>query len=279
MRRLRTWSVLALGLAALAAPAPAAAAIVDIVIDGSEIRFGVSLPGGIAADVSLEFEEVVGLSAANLGLGVEVINPLNLGFRARMPSGTSLPLALPILLRIEPPASGGLSFSGTANLEIHTHNLLFTALSPLRLFAAPVDGQFEDVTAGMGMGSYRAWGSRGDFSEFIIAIDLRSIDAVARGKFDSLQALLAEHEALITPAVFETLEDLVNAAEADYLAGSYVEAADTVAAFESAVEAASGSDIPDVWRSARDLVNVAGKLRGAADSLNFSIQLRRSSLL
>ena len=33
----------------------------------------------------------------------------------------------------------------------------------------------------------------------------------------------------------------------------------------------SGSAIPDLWRSARDSVNVAGLLRGAAETLRFSL--------
>ena len=35
----------------------------------------------------------------------------------------------------------------------------------------------------------------------------------------------------------------------------------------------SGSDIPEVWRAARDLDNVAGYLRAGADTLRFSLNL------
>ena len=273
------FAALACGLLLSPAALPAQG-IAGVIIDGSQVSVTVSLPGGIAADVLLRFEQVVGLSLANLGLGVGLVNPLDPALLARLPSGAgTIPVAFPVLLTIEPPASGGLSFSGLVSLELHTSNLLFTLGCPLRLFAAPAGGPFEDITSSMGMGSYRARGSRGDFSEFLIAIDLRSKDSVARGKFAALRARLDQAQPSIEPSVFTQLDDLLDSALAAYNARKYLQAADLVATFSLAVKAASGSGIPDVWRSARDLVNVAGGLRSAADSLVFSIQLRRSSLL
>ncbi len=44
-----------------------------------------------------------------------------------------------------------------------------------------------------------------------------------------------------------------------------------IESFESTVEQASSSEIPDVWRSSRDLTNVAGELRAAASTIRFSL--------
>jgi hypothetical protein len=38
-----------------------------------------------------------------------------------------------------------------------------------------------------------------------------------------------------------------------------------------AVKQQSGANIPDVWQASGSLVNVAGALRGAADTLKFSL--------
>jgi hypothetical protein len=40
------------------------------------------------------------------------------------------------------------------------------------------------------------------------------------------------------------------------------------------VVANSGSAIPNVWRSSRDLVNAAGLLRAAGETLRFSLGLQ-----
>jgi hypothetical protein len=38
----------------------------------------------------------------------------------------------------------------------------------------------------------------------------------------------------------------------------------------------SGAAIPDVWRSSRDVVNVAGDLRAGASTLKFSLLFKAS---
>src|SRR5688572_27984712 len=78
---------------------------------GNSISVAVSLPGDLGGDLTLSFEEVTGLSLANLDVSAEVINPNDSALRARLPSTLVVP-ALAILLRIEPPAAGSLSFTG-----------------------------------------------------------------------------------------------------------------------------------------------------------------------
>lgn len=245
--------------------------IVNPTISGNSISVTVSLPGGLGADLTLSFEEVTGLSLANLGLSAQVINPLDPLFLARLPA--SVAPALPVLLRIEPPVTGALSFTGIATLDLHTHNLHYVPGSPLRQFSAPLGGKFEDVTVAMGPGSYRAQATKGGFSEFLIVVDLRPLNQVIALKFDRLEQLLDNYEGLMPGSVYDDLEELLDAAHAEYVGGDTAGAIAEIDDFLDLVEQHSGTDLPDVWRSARDLKNVAGYLRASAMTLRFSLAL------
>jgi hypothetical protein len=267
MRRIFAYLALVLSVAV-----PAAGQLIGATASGTSISVTVSLPGGIGADVKVGFEEVSGLSLTNLGLSAQLVNPLDPALRARLPSSSVLP-ALPLLLRIEPPAAGGLSFNGITTLDIHTHNLLYLPGSPLRLYSAPLGGAFNDVTAAMGSGSYRARGNMGGFSEFLIVFDFRSSSQVIGAKFNRLEQLLDTYEASMPGSVYDDLEDLLDDARSAYNGGNKNLAADKLDDFMDLVELHSGTDIPDVWRSARDLQNVAGYLRAGAQTLRFSLKL------
>lgn len=251
---------------------PAAGQLLGATVNGTSLSVTVSLPGGIGADVKVGFEEVSGLSLTNLGLSAQLVNPLDPALRARLPSSSVLP-ALPLLLRIEPPAAGGLSFKGIASLDIHTHNLLYLPGSPLRLYSAPLGGAFNDVTVAMGSGSYRARGNMGGFSEFLIVFDFRSSSQAISAKFNRLEQLLDDYEGSMPGSVYDDLEDELDAAWSAYAAGNKSLAASRMDDFIDLVEQHSGTDIPDVWRSARDLQNVAGYLRAGAQTLRFSLKL------
>lgn len=271
-------AVLVAFLCLVAAPALRAQGIVEPVVSGDTLTARIALPGDIGADLTIAFERAVGLTPDALGLSARLVSPTDSGILSRFPNnGVSIPTGFPVLLSIEPPATGGLSFSGIAAVGFHTHNLTFTANTPLRLFKSSDGGAFEDVTETMGMGSYRARGTSPGFSEWLIVADVRPLNAVIAGKFNRLQGLLAAHEAAIAPAVHEDLVDRLAAARASYQAGALVTAIQQVEGFAAAVQAHSGSDIPDVWRSARDLTNVAGALRAAAGTLRFSINLKSNS--
>ena len=250
--------------------------IVNSTISGNSISVTVALPGGIGADVSISFEAVSGLSLQNLGLSAQLANTLDPAFRSRLPNSV-LPV-LPLLLRIEPPANGSLSFSGVTEIDIHTHNLLFAIGTPLRFFSAPLGGKFEDVTAAMGAGSYRAQATKGGFSEFLIVADLRTRNQVITAKFARLQELLDQYEGAMPGSVYDDLEDRLGDARADYAGGSSQAAIAEINGFLAAVEQHSGTEIPDVWRAARDVQNVAGYLRGAALTLRFSLGLKSTLL-
>lgn len=261
-------------LAAVALPVQAPP-LLGVTVTGNSLSLTVSLPLNLGADVSLTFGNVVGLSLANLGLSVRVVNPFDPALLARLPGGT-LTSALPVMLRIEPPATGGLSFSGVVQLDIHTHNLTFNVGCPLRLFSAPIGGQFRDITASMGAGSYRARGTSGGFSEFLIVLDLRSIDQVITAKLNALEGALDAYEGSMPGSVYSELEASLAAIQSDVAAHATADAIGDVDAFLAIVAAHSGTDLPNVWRSARDLTNVAGYLQAGAETLRFSLDLKRT---
>src|SRR6185503_7998160 len=167
-------------------------------------------------------------------------------------------------------AAGGLSFSGVASVDVHTHDLSFTADTPLRLFKAPVGGPFADVTESMGMGSYRARGSSGGFSQFLIVADLRSESDVVEQKLDALDAAFAKGAAAIPTSVRNVLQGSLSAIRTAWDGGDVRGAITAAEGFAAAVKAAADAgSMPNVWRSARDLDNVAGNLRAAAGTLRF----------
>jgi len=259
--------------AAVSGQLPGTPAGPTVAIDGNKASVTLAA-GGVSLDLTLTFEQVVGLNGANLGISARVANPSELV--GRLPDGalTSLPAGFPLMVTVEPPAAGGLSFSGVAAVDVHTHDLSFTADSPLRLFKAPVGGAFADVTESMGMGSYRARGSSGGFSQFLIVADLRSESDVVEQKLDTLDAAFAKGAGVMPPSVRSVLQSSLSAIRTAWDGGDVRGAISAAETFAAAVKtAADGGSVPNVWRSARDLDNVAGNLRAAAGTLRFSLSL------
>ncbi|HSS76735.1 MAG TPA: DUF6689 family protein, partial [Thermoanaerobaculia bacterium] len=240
---------------------------------GDLLNLPILLPGGIGADLTVSFEDVTGLSPTHLGVTSQLVSPLNLGLLLRLPGLTAILSSFPVLLRIEPPAAGGLTFTGITEIQLHTHNLLYFPGTPLRLFAAPLGGTFTDITDDMGPGSYRVSGSRGGFSEFLIVADLTPVHQVIVAKYNRLSQILVDNAAAIPAPLYADLTSELASSRAHYLAGNTAAAIDDLDLFLTAVEEHSGSDIPDVWRSTHDVVNVAGLLRAAGRTLRFSLNL------
>lgn len=241
-------------------------------ISGSELTARIELPGGLAADLSITFEQVVGLNAGALSLSATSIDPNDLGLLARMPDPlVSIPTAFPVVVKIEPTASSTLSFEGVYKLSLYTHNLTLGANSPLRLYRAPAGGAFGDMTGSLQAGSVRAGGSGPGFSEFVIVADARSAGSVAVAKFDALQAQLTSSSGSISPAVASDLQERLTQARAAYDSGALAAAISGISAFADEVKKQSGAAIPNVWRANGSGVNEAGLLRSAADTLKFSL--------
>jgi hypothetical protein len=271
-------AVLVAALPALAAAPATAADVLDVTIDGNTASARIELPGGVAADLTIAFEGAVGLSAANLGLDAQLVSVSNLALLARLPQLASIPTAFPVLVTIEPPATGGLSFSGLVSVGLYTHNLMYTAGTPLRIFSAPLGGSFVDVTDEVSSGSYRVRGAKGDFSQFLIVADARPVDTVIGEKLTRAEALLDTHWNAIDSTLASQLDGHLASARTSWQGGQIVAALSQVESFLKKLEKADGSAIPDVWRSARDLDNVAGLLRAAGETLHFSLTLKRNNL-
>ncbi|HVS04248.1 MAG TPA: DUF6689 family protein, partial [Thermoanaerobaculia bacterium] len=250
--------------------------IAELTISGNQATAVVAV-ADLEIDLTVTFEQVVGLSAANLGLSARLVDALDTTLLSRLPSGVSVPSGLPVLISIAPPDDGGLSFSGVVEVEVHTHALTFTAGTPLRFFASPAGGSFRDITDHMGMGSYRAGGRKGGFSDFLIVADVRPVTSVVDAKLAGLWSLLATHEPQIGGEALAELEGHLSAAETAWSGGDPLAAAAAADAFARAAKDHAGSGMPDVWRSARDLANVSGELRAAAATLRFSLNLVASS--
>jgi hypothetical protein len=229
--------------------------------------------GELGLDLVLSFEEVIGLTTADLGLSAKVVDALDPALLGRLPTGVTVPAVFPLMVSIEPPATGGLSFGGVATLEVHTHDLDFTVDTPLRLFASHDGAPFEDITYFMGMGSYRAGGRTGGFSDFLILADARPVSAVVDEKIARLRSFLEAWSADIEPTLASDLQGRLTAAESAWLAADPAAAIVEIEAFSAAIVQAGSGALPSVWRSARDLVNVAGELRAAAATLRFSLTL------
>jgi hypothetical protein len=258
---------LAAAIALLAAAPASAQGVSGVQIQGTTVTATVSLPGALAANLTLEFETASGLTASSLGLSAAAINPVSLA--SRLPAQVSEPAGFPVVVRVEPPALGGLGFDGVYHLSLHTSNLHYVADSPLRLYAAHGGGAFRDITDEIGSGSYRVRGTGGSFSEFVIVADLRS-DASATGtKFDQLEDLLAAHSAALGAAL-EDLQGQLATARTAYEAG---EIEDALTALDGFAASVGDAGLPDEWRASGGAANVSGLLRASAATLRFSLAL------
>ena len=230
-------------------------------ISGNELTARIELPGGLTADLTITFENVVGLSPGSLAISATAVSPGDLSLLSRLPNpGVSIPTAFPVVVRVEPSASSALSFEGVYKLSIYTSNLTLAPNSPLRLYRAPDGGAFSEMTGFLQAGSVRAGGSGPGFSEFLIAADTRTIDSVIAGKFDAVQSHLTGNWSSIQPAVAAS--------------GALAAAIDGVSGFADEVKKQSGAAIPNVWRANGGPVNVAGLLRSGADTLKFSLAFK-----
>jgi hypothetical protein len=243
---------------------------VTVATNSAEVRIGSSTAP--LADLSIRFDDATGLSAANLGITAQTINISNPALLARLPSSlTSIPGALPLLITVEPPLSGGLVQKRVTHVELHTHALAYVSGSPLRLFKAPLNGPFRDITESVQPGSVRTRGTTPGWSQFIVIVDLRPSTTVIAEKI----AYLRNELGLLSSAEAAPLASYLNTAEAAVAAGQYDDAAVAIDAFIARVASRSGTYIPDTWRAARDLHNSAGELLSGANTLQFSVGFLR----
>lgn len=260
----------------LVASAGFAQAQVSVAVSGNVVTADIDI-NGVKCDVTITFDQAIGLNAQSIGLSASLVDVTDPALLSRLPAtGMGIPAAFPLKLTIEPPDNLGLSFTGTATVEIHTHALTLVTNSPLRLLKAPLGGDFIDVTESLAAGSVRSRGRTGGFSEFVIGIDTRTHDAAAAVKFAALEAELG------SPAIEESIRTELlgyfDTAQAAALNGDYLDAVAALDDFIDAVNGYQGQQIPNVWRASRDLDNVAGRMMAGARSIMFNLRMANTLL-
>lgn len=264
---------LALGLMLLSTVATGQSLPVSVNTLGNTANVVIGLPGQTLAEVSLSFENVSGLNASSIGVSARRISISDPALLARLPDISLLQpsASLPVLITIEPPSQGGLSFRGTGRVEVHTHALAYTVGSSFRLLKAPLGGAFRDITDEIAQGSVRARGTYGGFSQFLIVTDLRATDDVIDIKIDALRARIATLPIGERP-VFTALLDETESSVAD---GDFSVALTAIDAFRSRADSRGGRQLANEWRATRDADNQAGELAAGAATLRFSVAYLR----
>lgn len=272
-RRLGRALLLATVLLAGSGVASAQSLPVEVIVSGNVATVHVGNPGRPLVDLTITFEDASGLTAASLGVSANLVDLTDPALLARLPHPrlTSLDSALPLLITIEPPYTGGLSFRRTARVELHTRALIYSVGSSYRLIKAPLGGSFRDITDEIAPGSVRARGTTGGFSQFLIVSDLRQTGEVVREKFGWLRA-----DVNALPAQEQIgFGKLVDAAQGAVARGDYTNAIAALDALRARAAARAGFTIPDVWRATRDTDNQAGALMADAATLKFSVAYLR----
>ena len=255
------------------AQSPSTTLPVSVTTAGNHASIVVGASSNPIAEVSLEFQDATGLSAASLGASARVVDPSDPVLLARLPGSTltSLTSALPVMFTIEPPTNGGLSFRGTGRMEIHTHALPYSVGSSFRVFKAPLGGAFHDVTDEIAQGSVRARTTYGGFSQFLILVDLRSTGTVIDEKIGWLRGKVAALP-LNERGAFDALLNQIDSAVD---AGDYTTAITAIDNFRTRAANRAGQFIPNEWRATRDVDNQAGNLIAGANTLRFSVAYLR----
>jgi hypothetical protein len=264
---------LAFGLLAGAGTAAAEALPVSIEASGNVAHARIGLDSTSVADVTLSFQDASNLNAASIGISAEQLDLADPTLLARFPAGTLTQIAsgLPVMITVEPPAGGGLTFRNTGRMEIHTHALPYAVGSSFRVFKAPLGGSFRDVTDEIAQGSVRARSTYGGFSQFVIVTDLRpTADVVA----EKITRLRANVDAL--PAAEQAEFDaLIDSAEAAVAGADYATAVTDIDALKARALQRGGTAIANEWRATRDVTNHAGELAANAATLRFSVAYLR----
>jgi hypothetical protein len=262
-----------IGLLLVATVAGAQQLPVNVSVAGDVATVQIGLPGSTIADMTITFDDATGLTPASLGVRADTINVLDPALVARLPSSTAttIPTGFPVMITVEPPASGGLDFLRQAHIDLHVHALSYTAGTRLRLFKGPLNGAFSDVTTDVLPGSVRTRGTTGGWSQMLVITDTRSTNSIVADKIAALHTLLLS----ISASERRPLQLLLNRIQTAVAAGHYNAAITACDAFRQRVSDRAGTYIPDEWRAARDLVNNAGDLMSGADTLRYSIAFLR----
>lgn len=247
---------------------------VTVAVAGNVATVRIDLPTQqTLAEVILSFDDSLGLSPGSLGVSAQLVDLSSPALLGRLPNAglNRLDPSFPLMVTIEPPALGGLSFQRTVRVEVHTHALTYVAGSQLRLFKAPLNGSFRDITDEIAPGSVRARGTTGGFSQFLVLTDVRPSSEVVADKFDRLQSLIAA----LPLSERGPLQMSADAAQSAVNQGQFGDALNSLDQLRERVASRAGTAIPSQWRATRDTDNQAGELLAATSTLAFSIGYQR----
>lgn len=220
----------------------------------------------------LTFDSPIGLTASNLDISARIVDPSAPALQARLPGGgqVTIPSGFPVMISVNPPASGGFEFINSAKVELYTTTLGFNAAIPYRLYKAPPGGLFYDITEDVIAGSIRCRARTGGFSDFMMVVDARSPIAVIEDKYAFLEARLGDDD--IEPLTRAALQRDLNESLEEFLEGDYDDARAELDDLELRVAATAATAIPNRWIAGGSLDNIAGNLESEAVALDYALR-------
>jgi hypothetical protein len=289
----RSQLALLLAIVLLSAP-PAWASAVPVTISGNQALATISLNNGTTtydADVTITFDTPVNLTADELNLTADIVNPNDPTLLSRL--GCTLPLlcqvtvdpAFPVMITVEPlnvpwlfhtgfesgeTVYGNLSFQNAYDFEVHTADLTYVDGTHYRLFKAPLNQAFDDISSSITSGSVRANGRGGTFSQFLIVSDTRLSLTV------ELDKELALQDRIISAALADVLRTdllgLLAEVQVDVLVTvDYAAAIANLDQLIAQIQGNAGTNIANVWSSDHTLVNDAGEMLSLAQTLRYTL--------
>ncbi len=244
---------------------------VDAAGNIATVRVGSSI--NPIAELTLTFDDASGLNPSSLGVSARLVDVNDPTLLSRLPDPRLIQpsSALPLLVTVEPPATGGLRFRRSGRFELHTHALTYSLGSNYRVLKAPVGGAFHDTTEEIAQGSVRARSRYGGFSQFLIVADLRRTSDVIDEKIAALRGRVATLPST-EQSSFTAQLDVAESAIANHQYGDAITAVDLIS---QRALARAGNGLLDEWRATRDADNQVGELLAGAATLKFSIAYQR----
>ncbi len=243
-----------------------------ITFSNHQVQASFTLPSSLDLAVSLEFDQAIGLHAANLSLTAQVLSPTDPRIVDRLPSSVAAVSGFPVLVSVVPYPQQGFAFAGAANIELYTQALHYDPNIAWRLFTSHDGETFEDITTLTTAGSYRARGSTGRFSDFIILLDSRAPQAIIRHKVQRLSDAIYDNQDLLPAPLSLTLDTLLRSLQTALLLLNNQAALLATDELIALLENTSGSVIPDVWRADGAITNVRGELLARLYTLRYSLR-------
>ncbi|HEY6543817.1 MAG TPA: DUF6689 family protein [Dokdonella sp.] len=253
-----------------------AGSVVVEIVDGRKAKAEITLVDGAntyTADFELEFHNPQNLTVACVGIDADVLDAIEIAdIESRLPdpANQSIDPAFPVRVTVEPPIACGLRFEDEVHVEFDTPDLVYAPFSPYRLMKAPLGGDFHDITASVIAGSVRSRGSGGSFSEFVMVADsLQDHAADADAAYDAIEARIDDPAIALTAQL--TLQTDVALSRAAYDADNHAQAIALLDDLDLHCATLGGPALPNVWRSARDLVNAEGEIVTLGRNIKFAL--------